>query len=104
MEAYIYDSKTMEYTGATNCQVDPVRSRKEGRTVYLLPGDSTWKHPPDFDPETQKVKWTGEKWELENIIPEPQPKPEPTYTETQQLGQQLTDLELRFMEYVSTHE
>lgn len=84
MQAYSYNSETMEYAGPADCQLDPIRSQREGREVYLLPGDSTWTAPPAFDPETQKAKWTGEAWEVEEIPPEPEPgpspEPEPTYT------------------------
>lgn len=33
--------------------------------------------------------------------PPPPPEPEPQYTETQQLGQQLTDLELMLMDHIA---
>lgn len=103
MTAYGYNGETMEYTGPVNCQLDPVRSRKERREIFLLPGNSTYTPPPDFDPETQKAKWTGEAWDVEEIPPEPEPSPDqqPAYTDTQLLGQQMTDLELLVMEHIT---
>ena len=75
MIAYGYN-ENMEYIGAVECQKDPVRSGKEKRDVWLLPADSTFTAPPDFDPETQKAVWDGEAWHIE-ALPEPEPEPEP---------------------------
>ncbi len=82
MTAYTYNNETMEYIGQTKCQLDPVRSAREGREVWLLPGDSVWIAPPEFDPKTKKAVWSGEAWVLEDLPPEPEPGPEPdpTYT------------------------
>lgn len=73
MNAYSYNDK-MEYIGAVECQKDPVRSEKEKRDVWLLPANSTFTAPPDFDQETQKAVWDGEAWLIE-ALPEPEPDP-----------------------------
>lgn len=93
------------FTGLSDCPLDPRATERLGKPRYLVPPDATETVPPEFDPETQKVKWTGEAWEVEDIPPEPESAPtENEYTETQLMGQQLTDLELQFMEYIRTHE
>ena len=71
MNAYSYN-ENMEYIGTVECQKDPVRSAKEKRDVWLLPANSTFMAPPDFDPETQKAVWNGEVWHIE-ALPEPEP-------------------------------
>ena len=71
MNAYSYNDN-MEYIGSVACQKDPVRSEKEKRDVWLLPANSTFTAPPDFDPETQKAVWDGEAWHVE-ALPEPEP-------------------------------
>ena len=76
MNAYSYNDN-MEYIGTVACQKDPVRSEKEKRDVWLLPANSTFTTPPDFDPETQKAVWNGEVWHIE-ALPEPEPEPDPT--------------------------
>ena len=76
MNVYSYNDK-MEYIGTETCQKDPVRSAKEKRDVWLLPANSTFTAPPDFDPETQKAVWNGEVWHIE-ALPEPEPEPDPT--------------------------
>ena len=77
MNTYTWNCNNMEYTGIISCQKDPVRSAKEKRDVWLLPADSTFTAPPEFDPETQKAVWDGEAWHIE-AMPEPEPEPDPT--------------------------
>ena len=76
MNVYSYNDK-MEYIGTETCQKDPVRSAKEKRDVWLLPANSTFTAPPDFDQEAQKAVWDGEAWHVE-ALPEPEPEPDPT--------------------------
>ena len=76
MIAYSYDNDGV-YTGPVNCQIDPVRSKREGKDVYLLPAGSVLEMPPEFDPETQKAVWDGAVWKIEDV---PQPEPEPDHT------------------------
>ena len=76
MIAYGYDNDGV-YTGPAPCQIDPVRSKREGKDCWLLPASATLTAPPEFDPETQKAVWDGKAWEIEDI-PQPEPEPEPT--------------------------
>ena len=46
MQAYSYSITTHEYLETVPCFPDPVRSRLEGREVYLLPANSTFTEPP----------------------------------------------------------
>lgn len=71
MNAYSYNEH-MEYIGPVACQKDPVRSEKEKRDVWLLPANSAFTAPPDFDHETQKAVWNGEAWHVE-ALPQPEP-------------------------------
>ena len=81
MIAYGYDIGGA-YTGPTPCQIDPIRSRREGKYVYLLPANSTLTAPPEFDPETQKAVWDGAAWNIKDIPPAPEPvTPEPSAKE-----------------------
>ena len=75
MNAYSYNDN-MEYIGPVACQKDPVRSEKEKRDVWLLPANSTFTVPPDFDPDMEKAVWNGDAWHIE-ALPEPEPDPEP---------------------------
>ena len=80
MNAYSYNDE-MEYTGPVACQIDPVRSKKDGRDVWLLPANATMTPPPDFSPDTHKAVWNGSEWTLEDIPePEPEPAPDPAPT------------------------
>lgn len=49
MIAYKFDKYTREYTGTIACQLDPVASENQGKKVYLLPANSTFKEPPEFE-------------------------------------------------------
>ena len=81
MIAYGYDNGGA-YTGPIPCQIDPIRSKREGKYVYLLPANSTLTAPPEFDPETQKAVWDGAAWNIEDIPTAPEPAtPEPSAKE-----------------------
>lgn len=45
MIAYRYNPDTKIYEGTQPCQRDPVASEREGKDVYLLPGDCTYAEP-----------------------------------------------------------
>lgn len=62
------------YTGVVNCQEDPLESIAEGKTVYLLPANATYKEPLP-EKENFRVKWNGTEWIYESTIP-PAPTPE----------------------------
>lgn len=46
MQAYMYSTTTHEFLEPVPCFPDPVRSRKEGSEVYLLPANATFTEPP----------------------------------------------------------
>ena len=46
MQAYMYSITTHEFLESVPCFPDPVRSRMEGREVYLLPANATFTAPP----------------------------------------------------------
>ena len=73
MIAYSYDSAGY-YVGTCHCQIDPVKSKKAGHPIYLLPKNATWTEPPAYDPVTERARWDGTVWIVEEI---PQPEPEP---------------------------
>lgn len=62
MLAYKYDEKTKEYLGVVECQLDPLESEQQGRTIYLLPADSTFIQP--IEKEGYVNVFNGEAWEL----------------------------------------
>lgn len=47
MKAYLYDPEQKSiFKEEIECQKDPVESRKQGRDVFLLPGNATYEKPP----------------------------------------------------------
>ena len=61
MQAYSYSITTHEYLEPVPCFPDPVRSRMEGREVYLLPANSTFTEPPAKRTGYTAV-WNGSEW------------------------------------------
>lgn len=66
MKAYSYNA-TGQYIGKVDCQIDPVRSKKTGQEVYLLPANATYTEPPEYDSETHIPVWNGDLWDLTEI-------------------------------------
>lgn len=60
MQAYIYSTTTHEFIETVPCFPDPVRSRIEGREVYLLPANATFTKPPAKRGYT--AVWNGSGW------------------------------------------
>ena len=90
MIAYCFDDKG-RYVGTRECQIDPVRSKREGKTRYLLPGNSTFAAPVEYDHEKEIAVWTGESWTINTIIePEPEPEPEREPTQLDMIEAQVT--------------
>lgn len=84
MKAYSYRNNG-RYIGEYNCQIDPVRSVKEGKTVYLLPASATFVSPPNYDIMVEIPVWNGETWVVQELVnesnktdPEPAPDLPPT--------------------------
>ena len=61
MQAYMYSITTHELLESVTCFPDPVRSRKEGREVYLLPANATFTEPPAKRAGYTAV-WNGSGW------------------------------------------
>lgn len=61
---YKYDEKTKEYLGTTETMIDPLESKKQGRTIYLLPANSTFTKPKEEAPEGYVNVWNGIVWKL----------------------------------------
>lgn len=64
MIAYSYNPDTMEFSGTTPCQLDPVRSSLEKKEIYLLPANATFIEPPSYNKETENILWNGVIWEM----------------------------------------
>lgn len=61
MQAYMYSITTHEFLESVPCFPDPVRSRIEGREVYLLPANSTVTEPP-AKRTGYTALWNGSGW------------------------------------------
>lgn len=61
MQAYMYSTTTHEFIETVPCFPDPVRSRMEGREVYLLPASATFTEPPAKRTGYIAV-WNGSGW------------------------------------------
>ena len=61
MQAYMYSPTTHEFIEPVPCFPDPVRSRKEGSEVYLLPANATFTEPPAKRTGYIAV-WSGSEW------------------------------------------
>lgn len=61
MQAYMYSPTTHEFLESVLCFPDPVRSRKEGREVCLLPANATFTAPPAKRTGYTAV-WNGSGW------------------------------------------
>lgn len=61
MQAYMYSITTHEFLEPVPCFPDPVRSRIEGREVYLLPANATFTVPPAKRTGYIAV-WNGSEW------------------------------------------
>lgn len=71
MIAYGYIKETGMYSGINICQLDPIESKIKGEAIYLLPADSTFIAPPDYNEETEVPIWSGTSWIIdEKSIPE----------------------------------
>lgn len=63
MQCYNYSAQTGEYLYSSECQLDPLESKKQGKEVGLLPANATFTPPPTA--ENGKVAvWNGTAWEL----------------------------------------
>jgi hypothetical protein len=96
-KAYTYDSKGL-LMGEIEMQKDPLESKIQGKTVYLVPAMATLETPPPKS-EGKITKWNGSTWE---VLPEPpgpeEEKEEPTpptleeIARTEKLSKAVSDL------------
>lgn len=50
MKAYTYDTEQKNiFREEVDCQKDPVESKKQGKDVWLLPGNATFEKPPEAE-------------------------------------------------------
>ena len=61
MQAYMYSITTHEFLESVPCFPDPIRSRLEGREVYLLPASATFTEPPVKRTGYTAI-WNGSGW------------------------------------------
>ena len=61
MQAYMYAINTHEFLEPVPCFPDPIRSRMEGREVYLLPANATFTAPPAKRTGYTAI-WNGSGW------------------------------------------
>ena len=61
MQAYMYSITTHEFLESVPCFPDPIRSRMEGREVYLLPANATFTEPPAKRTGYTAI-WNGSGW------------------------------------------
>jgi hypothetical protein len=78
MNAYKYGANG-KYIRRVECQFDPLETKKAGKEVYLIPGNSTTIAPLP-EKEGFNVVWNGSAWEYQEI-PVPPAPPEPTLDE-----------------------
>lgn len=63
MIAYKYDKDTKEYIGEAKAYLDQLETKKAGHDIYLLPANSTFIKPHEFQPERVSV-WNGNSWDI----------------------------------------
>ena len=61
MKTYTYDEKTKEFKSEQDALLDPLETQKQGKSVYLLPGNSTYTAPTHQ--ESCVPVWNGSAWE-----------------------------------------
>lgn len=95
MKAYRYnEQKRFDYE--IDCQLDPIESKEQGKEIYLLPADSTFKKPlPEKDGFF--VVFNGEDWEY-------QEKPKPSHNDLimaqiNELKEKLFDTDYKAIKY-----
>lgn len=69
MNVYNYDPISKVFTGISEADLSPLEE-----DVYLVPANATLNPVPPFT-ENQYALWTGEVWEIKNIVT-PVPTPE----------------------------
>lgn len=65
MKIYNYDSRTFEYLGEQNADLDPEETRQQGKNIYLLPANATFIKPPKKIENKARVFKSGQ-WDYES--------------------------------------
>ncbi len=95
MKAYRYDN-LKHYDCEVDCQIDPLESRNQGKEIYLLPADSTFKIPlPEKDGFF--VVFNGDNWEYKE-------KPKPSHNDMimaqiNELKKKLSETDYKAIKY-----
>ena len=95
MKAYLYD-ELKRFSGETDCQIDPIETKIQGKEIYLLPANSTFKTPlPEKDGFF--VVFNGEDWEY-------QEKPKPSHNDIimaqiNELKEKLSETDYKAIKY-----
>lgn len=63
MRCYNYSAQSGEYLYSSECQLDPLESKKQGKEVGLLPANATFT-PPPADEDGKVPVWNGTAWGL----------------------------------------
>lgn len=63
MQCYNYSAQSGEYLYSSECQLDPLESKKQGKEVGLLPANATFT-PPPADEDGKVAVWNGTAWGL----------------------------------------
>lgn len=62
MNVYKYNEDTKEYIRTEQAQLDPLESKKQSKSIYLLPANATFTAPP-AEKEGFAHVWNGENWQ-----------------------------------------
>lgn len=90
MKVYHYDQSGV-YAGSSDARTDPLETKNQKQTVYLLPARATFLEPPIPTEGTRRVFANG-KWEIQEIPKEEKPpEPEPE-TEEQKAERERNEL------------
>lgn len=98
MTAYSYNNDG-KYIGTCECQVDPIRSKATGETVYLLPANATFSAPPEYDKKQDTVVWDGVSWQIKSLPNLPDPAKTLLQAKTWRIQQSKNNLN----DYLETH-
>lgn len=63
MQCYNYSAQSGEYLYSSECQLDPLESKKQGKEVGLLSANATFT-PPPADEDGKVAVWNGTAWGL----------------------------------------
>jgi hypothetical protein len=77
MQIFNFDSRTGRYLSASPADLDPLDEDN-----WLVPAHATTIEPPEFNADTQLVRWSGTAWIVEDLPAPPVPPAPPTLSET----------------------